>query len=348
LWRSDELVTAIVYSEKYLEHVLSAGHPESPERLKAIVEALKQADLWKSHDIDVIEPKPAARADIELAHDAEYVALVERLGRSERPLDGDTPMHENTFELALLAAGGAIDAGRAVLSGKVSNAFALVRPPGHHAGRGHGGGFCYFNNIAVMVERLKREFKLRRIFILDLDAHCGNGTEDIFYNDASVLFMSIHQDPRTLYPGTGYIGELGAGEGEGYTVNVPLPPSSGDVEYVGVMNEIFVPLAQDFKPELIALSVGFDALAEDPLTQLGLTTKAYGWLMRYAVEQANKLCDGKVVLTLEGGYALKPLADAAVNVVKVLVGQDQELPRKSKSLPVVDELKKKLTGYWKV
>jgi acetoin utilization deacetylase AcuC-like enzyme len=340
------LTTAIVYSKKYLEHKLSPGHPECPERLKAIVGALEQTGLWKSPKVDVIEPTLATRADIELAHDAEYVASVEKLGRSELPLDGDTPVHENTFELALLAAGGAIDAGRAVVSGKASNAFALVRPPGHHAGRGYGGGFCYFNNIAVMVERLKREFKLRRIFILDLDAHCGNGTEDIFYNDASVLFMSIHQDPRTLYPGTGHVGELGAGEGEGYTVNVPLQPGSGDAEYVSVMNEIFIPLTQEFKPELIALSVGFDALAEDPLTQLGLTTKAYGWLTKYTVEQANKLCDGKVVLTLEGGYALKPLADAAVNVVKVLVGQKQEPPRKSRSLPVIDDLKKKLANYW--
>jgi acetoin utilization deacetylase AcuC-like enzyme len=139
---------------------------------------------------------------------------------------------------------------------------------------------------------------------------------------------------------------LGAGEGEGYTVNVPLQPGSGDAEYVSVMNEIFVPLTQEFKPELIALSVGFDALAEDPLTQLGLTTKAYGWLTKYTIEQANKLCDGKVVLTLEGGYALKPLADAAVNVVKVLVGQKQEPPRKSRSLPVIDDLKKKLANYW--
>lgn len=341
------MATTIVYSKKYLEHELSPGHPECPERLKAIVEALERAGLWRSRDVDVIEPSPAARADIELAHDAEYVTLVEKLSRSELPLDGDTPAHKNTFELALLAAGGAIDAGRAVLS-KASNAFALVRPPGHHAGRDHGGGFCYFNNIAVMVERIKREFRLRRVLILDLDAHCGNGTEDIFYDDASVLFMSIHQDPRTLYPGTGYIDELGAGEGEGYTVNVPLPPGSGDAEYASVMDEIFVPLAREFKPELIAISVGFDALAEDPLTALGLTTKAYGWLTKYAVELAKKLCGGKVVLTLEGGYALKPLADAAVNVVKVLVGRGQELPRKSRSLPVVEELKKKLANYWRL
>ena len=342
------MTTALVYSEKYLEHELSAGHPECPERLETMVDALKQSGLWKPPDVNVIEPTPATRADIEMAHDAEYVTLVERLGKSERSLDGDTPVHKNTFELALLAAGGAITAGRAVLSGKASNAFALVRPPGHHAGRSHGGGFCYFNNIAVMIERLKREFKLKRIFVLDLDAHCGNGTEDIFYGDASVLFMSLHQDPRTLYPGTGFVDELGVGEGEGYTVNVPLPPGSGDAEYAGVMQELFVPLTRAFKPELIAVSAGFDALAEDPLTRLGLTTQAYGWLMRHVVEQAKNLCDGRVVLTLEGGYALKPLASAAVNVVNVLIGQEQELPSAGRSLPVVDELRKRLASYWKI
>ena len=342
------MVTALVYSEKYLKHELGAGHPERPERLEAIVEALRQSGLWESPDVNVIEPAPATRADIELAHDAEYVALVERLGKLERPLDGDTPVHKNTFELALLAAGGAITAGRAVLSGKTSNAFALVRPPGHHAGRSHGGGFCYFNNLAVMVERLKREFKLRRIFVLDLDAHCGNGTEDIFYGDASVLFMSLHQDPRTLYPGTGFVNELGAGEGEGYTVNVPLPPNSGDAEYAGVMQDLFIPLTREFKPELIAVSVGFDALAEDPLTALALTTRAYGWMARCVVEQAKELCNGRVVLTLEGGYALKPLASATVNVVRVLVGRGQELPSGGRSLPVVDELRKKLASYWKI
>ena len=348
MWRSDELVTAIVYSEKYLGHKLSLGHPECPERLKAIVEALKQAGLWKSRDVDVIEPKPASRADIELAHDVEYVALVERLGRSELPLDGDTPVHQNTFELALLAAGGTITAGRTVMSGEASNAFALVRPPGHHAGRDYGGGFCYFNNLAVMIERMKKDFGLKRIFVLDIDAHHGNGTQDIFYGDPSVLFMSLHQDGRTLYPGSGFTDELGAGEAKGFNVNVPLPPGGGDPEYAGVMREIFVPLVREFKPELVAVSVGFDALAEDPLTQLGLTIQAYGWLTSYVVEQANELCGGKVVLTLEGGYDLKALADAAVNVVKALVGQEQELPRRGKSLPVVEDLKKKLANYWRL
>ncbi len=340
--------TALVYSEKYLQHRPGQGHPERPERLEAIVGALKRAKLWGEPNTKVIEPALAKRENIELAHDAEYIALVEKLSSFEKPLDVDTSVRKNTFELAMLAAGGAIDAGRAVLSGEASNAFALVRPPGHHAGRNRGGGFCYFNNLAVMVERLKREFKLKRIFILDIDAHHGNGSQDIFFNDPSVLYMSLHQDGRTLYPGTGFVDELGAGEGEGYTVNVPFPPGSGDAEYAGVMRELFVPLTREFKPELIAVSAGFDALADDPLTQLGLTTQAYGWLTSCVVEQANRLCGGKVVLTLEGGYALKLLADAAVNVVKVLVGQELEPPQESRRLPVIDELKKKLASYWRL
>ncbi len=342
------MATALVYSEKYLRHKLGGGHPERPERLKAIVDALKRAKLWGTSSVKVIEPKPAEREDIELAHDAEHIALVERLSKFERPLDGDTPVRKNTFELALLAAGGTIDAGRAVLSGEASNAFALIRPPGHHASRARGGGFCYFNNLAVMIERLKREFKLRRIFVLDFDAHHGNGTQDIFYEDPSVLYMSLHQDPLTLYPGTGFVDEVGSGEGEGYTVNVPMPPGSGDAEYAGVMGEIFVPLSDQFKPELFTVSAGFDAYAEDPLTQLRLSTLAYGWLTRFVVEQAERMCGGRVVFVLEGGYLLDALADGVVNVMKTLAGEKLPMPVESRHHRVIDELKQMLASYWKL
>ncbi len=340
--------TAIVYSEKYLEHKPGMGHPERPERLKAIVEALRGAKLWGTPSVKVIEPKPAKRGDIELVHATEHIELVERLSKSERPLDGDTPVRKNTFELALLAAGGTIDAGRAVLSGEASNAFALVRPPGHHASRARGGGFCYFNNLAVMIERMKREFGLRRIFVLDFDAHHGNGTEDIFYEDPSVLYMSLHQDPLTLYPGTGFVHELGSGEGEGYTVNVPMPPGSGDAEYAGAMGEIFVPLSEQFKPDLFAVSAGFDAYADDPLTQLRLSTPAYGWLTRFVVEQAERLCKGRVVFVLEGGYVLDALAEGVVNVVKTLTGEKPPTPVEPRRPSVIDELKRGLASYWKL
>lgn len=342
------MVTELVYSDRYLEHILDSGHPERPERLKVIVDVLKKLSLWSSPKVKVIEPSPAKREDIELVHDPEYVTLVERLSKFGRPLDADTPVNAGTFELALLAAGGAIEAGRAVLSEEAENAFALVRPPGHHAGRASGGGFCYFNNLAVMVERLKRDFGLKRIFVLDLDAHHGNGTQDIFYEDASVLLMSLHQDGRTLYPGTGFIHELGSGEGEGYTINVPLPPRSSDAEYASAMSELFLPISEQFKPELIAVSVGFDAHADDPLTGLNLSTDAYGWLMRYVVEQAEKLCDGRVALTLEGGYSLDAIAGSVVKIVEVLLGKKPPLPARGKKVSVIYEIKQRLSSYWRL
>lgn len=338
--------TALVYSKKYLEHNPGWGHPERPERLKAIVDALKRARLWGTSGTKVLEPKPAEREDVELVHEASYVDLVERLSKARQPLDVDTPVSSNTYELALLAAGGTIEAGRAVMTGEVSNAFALVRPPGHHAFRTMGGGFCYFNNLAVMIEHLKREFKLRRVFVIDFDAHHGNGTQDIFYEDASVFYMSLHQDPLTLYPGTGFVNEVGSGEGEGYNINVPLPPGSGDAEYAAVMEELFVPLTEAFKPELLAVSAGFDAHINDPLTQLRLSTDAYGWLSHFIVGQAEKLCGGRVVLTLEGGYDLDALSGAAINVVKVLIGNRLSQPTELRRPKVIDELKRRLSKYW--
>jgi acetoin utilization deacetylase AcuC-like enzyme len=340
------MVTALVYSEKYLEHDLGLGHPERPERLKAIVDGFKQAKLWASPNVRVVEPKPARREDIELVHDADYVSLVEKLSVAEKPIDEDTPAHKNTYELALLAAGGAIEAGRKVMSSEVKNAFALVRPPGHHASRAHGGGFCYFNNIAVMTERLKRDFGLQRAFILDFDAHCGNGTEDIFYSDPNVLYMSIHQHPLTLYPGTGFVHEIGSGEGEGYTANVPMQPGSGDAEYAAVMQEIFVPLSEQFKPELFAVSAGFDAHTDDPLTDLQLSTEAYGWLAGFVVEQAKRLCNGRTVFVLEGGYDLEALSQSVTNIVKALSEEKIYRPIEVKHSKVIDEIRQALSKKW--
>jgi acetoin utilization deacetylase AcuC-like enzyme len=342
------MTTALVYSKKYLEHNPGEGHPERPERLKVIVNALKRAKLWETPKIKVVEPRPTNLETLELIHDLGYIELVERLSKSETPLDGDTPVRKNTYELALLAAGGAIDAGRVVLSEDAMNAFALIRPPGHHATQTRGGGFCYFNNLAVMIERLKREFKLKRIFVLDFDAHHGNGTHDIFYDDPSVLYMSLHQDPLTLYPGTGFIDEVGSGEGEGYTINVPLPPGSGDAEYMGTMKEIFVPLTEQFKPELFAVSAGFDAYVDDPLTKLRLSTLAYGWLTRFVVEQAERLCKGRVVFALEGGYVVDALAEGVVNVVKNLTGEKTLIDMEPRCPSVIDELKSVLASYWKL
>ncbi len=338
--------TAIVYSKRYLEHNPGYGYPERPERLKSIVDGLKRTGLWEHKGVKVFGPKPAKREDLELVHGDDYISLVERLSSVERSIDGDTPVHKNTFEIALLAAGGAIEAGRMVTAGEASNAFALVRPPGHHAFRGRGGGFCYFNNIAVMIERIKRDFNLRRIFILDFDAHHGNGTQDIFYRDQTVLFMSLHQHPFTLYPGTGLPEETGEGDGKGYKVNVPMKPGSGDAEYAEVMREIFVPLCENFTPELFAVSAGFDAHFDDPLTQLGLSTEAYGWLACFVLEQAKRWCDGKAVFLLEGGYDFEALSGGVTNIVKAMVGEKFDPPTKPIRLEVIDEVKSALSDKW--
>ncbi len=342
------MVTGLIYSEKYLEHDIGPSHPERPERLKAIIEALKAANRWSASKTKVLDPSPTTPEKVELAHDREHVELVRRLSSSESALDLDTPTRAKTFDLALLAAGGTIEAGEAVVEGRLDNAFALVRPPGHHASRAKGGGFCYFNNIAIMSEVLKRERRVRRVFILDFDAHHGNGTQDIFYEDPSVLYMSLHQDGRTLYPGTGFLDEIGSGDGEGYNVNVPLPPGSSDEDYAGAMRELFVPLTEAFKPDLIAVSAGFDAYAQDPLTQLQLSTKAYGWLARHVVEQAEKLCKGRVVFVLEGGYVLDALAGSVVKIVKVLTGERPGFPSKFRVPGVVRESKQLLADYWKL
>lgn len=333
--------TGIVYHQDYLKHDPGRGYPERPERLRAIVDALKRVGHWSSPNVRVIEPTPATRADLELAHDPEYIALIERLSKFEKPLDADTPVHANTFELALLAAGGAIATGRAVTTGEVLNAFALVRPPGHHAARASGGGFCYFNNIAVAVKSMGL-----KTLILDIDCHAGNGTMDIFWRDDSVLYISLHQWP--CYPGVGWWNEVGAGAGEGFTVNLPLYPNTGDDVYMCFLKSFIPPLMEQFKPELIGISAGFDAHRSDPLTQMNISSHTY-----YQV--GRLVCKSKVFAVLEGGYNLDALPRA---ILAFLVGMRggqlaaEERPTitqeeiKEKSTQRLEEIKKFLSKYW--
>ncbi|MEM3519406.1 MAG: histone deacetylase [Candidatus Hadarchaeales archaeon] len=340
------MTTALVYSPKYLEHRPGWGHPERPERLEKAVAALKEEGLWGTEENFVVEPYPARIQDIELVHTKDYISLVEKLSRSEMPIDGDTPTAKNTFELALLSAGGAILAGEMVMEEKVSGSFALIRPPGHHAFSDRGGGFCYFNNMGVMVRALQRDLGVKKVFVLDIDAHHGNGTQDIFYEDPSVLYMSFHQHPHTLYPGSGFPEEIGSGKGEGFTVNVPMAPGSGDGEYAAAVEEIFVPICRQFHPEMIAVSAGFDAHRDDPLTGLELSSSGYGWIAQRIVETAKELCGGRAVFLLEGGYNLQAVAECVVNVVKALNGGRFPPPEK-KRLKVLQDLREALGKWWK-
>lgn len=327
---------AVVYSNEFLRHDPGRGHPERPERLLAITQALREQGIWQQ--LVVLEPRKAEREEILLVHDHSYLELLRELSGKRIPLDADTPMGEHTYEVALLAAGGSVVGAEAVLGGK--NCFCLVRPPGHHAGRSSGAGFCYLNNIAIAVATLRRR-GLKRILILDLDAHCGNGTEEIFYRDPSVLYISFHQDPTHFYPGTGFSWQTGEGEGEGYTVNVPLPPGSGDAEYAAAVKEIFEPLCDQFKPELIAVSMGFDAHRDDPLTSLNLSSESFGWLAQSVLDR------GRALFVLEGGYDLKGTAEGACNVFRCMLGERFETPA-PRSPPVLREVKAQLGRYWKL
>jgi len=329
----------LVYSPVYLEHNPGAWHPESPLRLRAIVEKLKQENLWNN----VVDPRPAEMEEILSVHDKYYVESLKRMARTCTPIDSDTPVREETFEIALLAAGGALVAGELVAEGKAKYAFALVRPPGHHASRDAGGGFCYLNNIAIMAESLKEE--MGKVMIFDFDAHHGNGTQDIFYEDPDVLYVSVHQSP--LYPETGRIEEIGRGKGRGFNINVPVPPGTGDGEYATIVEDVFRPLAEQFEPNIIAVSAGFDGHREDPLAQLELSSEFYGWMAQKIFETAEDLCGGRAVFVLEGGYSLKALAESVANILMAANGAEFRSPAKAGG-KAIEKLRIVLSGIWKI
>uniref|UniRef100_A0A7C3RCS4 Histone deacetylase n=1 Tax=Archaeoglobus fulgidus TaxID=2234 RepID=A0A7C3RCS4_ARCFL len=314
------MVTGIVFHEEYLKHEQSPTHPERRERLAYTMDQLREEGIFESDRIVLLEPFKASLDDVLEVHTEEYVKFLERESKRGGIIDFDTNIPVGVFERALLAAGGAIRAAQAVLNGECENAFAMIRPPGHHAKPYIGAGFCYLNNMAIMVKwLLKRGFE--RIAILDWDAHHGDGTQEIFYNDDRVLFISTHQMP--LYPGTGYPEECGAGRGEGYTVNIPLPPGTGDEGYMMVIDEIIEPIVNEFEPEFIAISAGQDNHFTDPITSLALTARGYAEMMRRAVEMSRKHCDGRLVAILEGGYSVEgALPYTNLGIIAAMAGFD--------------------------
>ncbi|RLF11127.1 MAG: histone deacetylase family protein [Thermoprotei archaeon] len=342
------MTTAIIYSPVYLEHRPHGYHPESPRRLEEAMEALRSFGLLDQEHCVIVEPRLATLEDLMLVHDKAYVERVKRLVESgTRYLDGDTYLSPRSFEAALLAAGGVMKACEIVLEGKYINAFALVRPPGHHAGvygKALGAasqGFCIFNNVAVGVMHLLRRKGLGRVMILDIDCHHGNGTQDIFYESSQVLYVSFHQDPRTLYPGTGYVDEIGVGEGKGYNINIPLPPGSADDAYMKAWAEIVEPVSRSFNPEFVVMSVGYDAHHDDPITMMGLSTQGYVDLFNKALELAASTCNGRFVAALEGGYGMF-LAESVAATIASMSGVS--LPITSQRTMSKDEVMKRVEG----
>lgn len=311
--------TSLIYHEDYLKHDAGFGHPERKERLISTINFLKEKGIFEK--LKIIKPMPATEENLLRVHTKDHIEFIKNLSESGGGyIDGDTVVNRNTYEIAKLAAGGVISAGEVVMSEESKNSFALVRPPGHHATRNRAMGFCYFNNAAVMIRFLQEKFKLRRIFLLDWDAHAGNGTMDIFYDDPTVLNVSIHQDPRTFYPGTGFMEQIGKGEGEGYTVNIPVPAGTGDADYIFILKNFVIQILENYKPELIVISAGQDSHKDDPISGLELTEEGYGKMTELMLHCAEKFCNNRIVIELEGGYNLDALAVSNYKIISALLG----------------------------
>jgi acetoin utilization deacetylase AcuC-like enzyme len=300
--------TGFVYHSDCLKHNTGHGHPERPDRLKACIQALQASDFWA--DLVQIEPVPATINQICYAHTRPYVDRVKRHCERSVPLAYDTPVSTASFNVALLSAGSVLAAADAVMTGKVSNAFALVRPPGHHATSDRGMGFCLFNNVAVATRFLQREHHIGKVAIVDWDVHHGNGTQDIFYEDESVFYFSIHEFP--LYPGSGLATETGFGKGIGTTLNAPMLAESEAIDYIEVFKNLLKPALLNFSPDFLIISAGFDAHCLDLLASINMTAPGFAVLTDIVVETAAQCCEGRLVSALEGGYSLEGLSESVV------------------------------------
>jgi acetoin utilization deacetylase AcuC-like enzyme len=314
------MTTAAVYVPA-VAHT-KAGHPENQGRINQILPFLDKAGILAG--INMLQPRPATIAQLRRVH---APALIERIREVSITgggvLDlGDTYVTPESYALARMAAGSTIAVVDQILTGQAQNGFALVRPPGHHAEHNRVSGFCLFNNVAAAARQAQAVHGVKRILIVDFDVHHGNGTQDIFYDDESVMFISAHLFlPRMFYPGTGDLRESGNGFGHGYTVNVPLMPNVGDAGYGRIFQELVKPLAQQFKPELILVSAGYDAHWQDPLSMSGLSLTGYAEMSRTLVKLADELANGRILFVLEGGYQVQALSYGILNTFYALNGQ---------------------------
>jgi acetoin utilization deacetylase AcuC-like enzyme len=306
--------TAVVVDKEYLKHQPGDAHPERPERLKVLLDLAAELDRGK---FNLLAPTPASRADIEATHGKDYVRLIEATAAHDvYALDGDTITCRDSFNVSVLAVGGLLQLIDAIAAKEFQNGFALVRPPGHHALRNRAMGFCLFNTMAIAAEYVKRAHGAKRVMIMDWDVHHGNGTQDAFYDDPSVLFISTHQFP--FYPGSGAVNEVGVGAGEGFTLNIPLPAGCADAEYLLVFQEIIVPAAERYQPDWILVSAGFDPHRRDPLGGMGVTEAGFAAMARQLLALADKFTGARIAFLLEGGYDLAGLKNSVAAVLNVM------------------------------
>lgn len=317
------MTTVYVTHPRYTEHDLPQ-HPEHAGRIRAVWRRMNDSGLLArllSREAETISPEL-----ILSVHTPEHLTLLEKISTLPRTvrIDADTYACPNSYEIARLSAGAAVLAVNSVVQGKAANGLVVARPPGHHAEPDRAMGFCLLNNVAIAARHAQQAFGIERILIVDYDVHHGNGTEVVFYDDPSVLFISTHQYP--LYPGTGALTDTGSGKGEGYTINLPLPANTGDSGYATVFEQIVAPAAERFKPELILVSAGYDAHWLDPLAGMRLSLTGYAHLSRELVRMAEQYCSGKIIFVMEGGYNLDALSYGSCNIARVLLGDEIEDP----------------------
>jgi len=336
-----------LFDDRYLLHETGSLHPESPARLQAIKEALASfpsLSRWRR-----LEPRAATMEELALIHDTGHVARVDQASlHAPAYLDPDTPVSAASYRTALLAAGGVMQCAEELLSGRLQRAFAFVRPPGHHAGPARSMGFCLFNNIALAAAYAHVLHHLERIAIVDIDLHHGNGTQHCFHDNPHVLYISTHQYP--FYPGTGAFEEKGGGEGGGYTVNFPLPARTGDPTIVPIYSRIVAGILDQYRPQLILVSAGFDCHHRDPLGDLMVTAEGCGSVGASLIRAADRSCSGKILFVLEGGYSFEGLQDCTQAVMAEMESPSpNELPYPGDALfdAVSEKAKKHHGGLWK-
>ncbi|MDD3717349.1 MAG: histone deacetylase [Actinomycetota bacterium] len=347
--------TAVFYDPIYMEHDTGYGHPERPERLQTTMQVMEQSGL--SEKVRIISPRDASVEEIGLVHPRKYIDKVRKTAESGGGwLDPDTHVGVRSYDAALKSAGAVLEGLERIFSGDIDNAFCLVRPPGHHATEERGMGFCLFNNNAIAARFAIKEFGIRRVFILDWDAHHGNGLQDIFYDDNKVLYVSLHQYPH--YPGTGSTSELGIGAGEGFTINFPLPARSGEEVYLAAFDQVIAPIVRTYQPELVLISAGYDGHFSDQLCSMLLRGNSYAEMAMRLKGMAEEYCGGKMMAALEGGYNLVGIAISITNTIAVMAGEEVRLeedvdietihPSSRRGMEIVESTRETLSEYWPI
>jgi len=351
--------TGIIYSRRFLLHKTGEGHPESPRRLRAIMHGIKTSRLLDDERFILIEPQSATLETLQLVHPPEFINRIREFCRRGGGIfeeETETVLSLESFEVARLAAGGALKAVEMVMNGKIKNAFVASRPPGHHASSTHTFGFCVFNNIALAAKYLVENFSLSRILILDIDSHSGDGTQSIFYDTDKILYIGLHEDPSE-FPRAGFLDEVGEDEGLGYTVNIPLPFGTTDSAYWKAMKSIVMPIAMQYKPEFILISAGFDGYFRDLIGNLYLSAYIFLRIFQVMLNFAHLFSRDRIVAILEGGYRSNFLRRIVPAIIARMAGIDAEIrddrpffnvEAQKKAEKVIEEVKEMHSRFWKL